>query len=518
MHRSGIELDAAARALLRLAYRFHSRVEFLSEASQVLLRRLEVDELSLLLQDGPVRYHWRARTEPSSFRLVRLTSDSSPVDEEPATASDAVVRLPFEVDPQNSGVLWLRRFDRPGFSASELRTSDGLAQLLGAAMAVRRAQLALAERVKELTCMYSIAQIAAEPGLELEATLHQIVALLPPAWQYPERTTARIVLDGQVFETLDFRPGPHRLQASIHVGGAMRGAVEVFYVEQPAGVGDRHLIEEMPFLTEERSLIQGVARELAFIIERKQAEREQARLREQIRHADRLATIGQLAAGVAHELNEPLGNILGFAQLAEKTPQLPEAASRDLGRIVTASLYAREVIRKLMLFSRQEPSQRVHTDICQVARDALSLLETRCVKGGIRVQGHLPSGLPLVAGDPAQLQQVLVNLIVNGIQAMPDGGTLRVEAVSQLDDHQVRVVVADEGVGMTLETQRRVFLPFFTTKDVGQGTGLGLSVAHGIVTAHGGTITVRSAVGEGSRFEVRLPARQDREEDDVPQH
>jgi signal transduction histidine kinase len=260
-------------------------------------------------------------------------------------------------------------------------------------------------------------------------------------------------------------------------------------------------------------LIEAVARHIALIVERQHVAQEKLRLQDQLRHADRLATIGQLAAGVAHELNEPLGNILAFAQLAEKQPGLPSQSREDLGRIVAASLHAREVIKKLMLFARQMPLQKCPVDLNGVIDEGLFFLGSRCTKQGVSLKRRLAKRLPRITADPSQLHQVLTNLVVNALQAMPAGGTLTI-ATRAAGSH-VTWSVADDGIGMDEEVLKKIFIPFFTTKDVHEGTGLGLPVVHGIITSHGGTIRVHSEPGRGTRVEIRLPvtlAEADQEE------
>jgi signal transduction histidine kinase len=230
-----------------------------------------------------------------------------------------------------------------------------------------------------------------------------------------------------------------------------------------------------------------------------------ARLENQLRHADRLATLGQLAAGVAHELNEPLSGILGFAQLAQKADGLPEAVRRDLGKIVDASLYSRKIVSKLRLFSQQMPPELTATSLNQIIDDGLTFLKARCAKQNIRIIEDLDSDLPQIIADQGQLHQVMVNLVVNAVQAMPDGGVLTIR--TRATEDVVALIVEDTGIGMSEQVMEKIFLPFFTTKSVDQGTGLGLSVVHGIVTAHGGTIQVRSQIGRGSTFEARFPVR-----------
>lgn len=361
--------------------------------------------------------------------------------------------------------------------------------------------VALRERVKELTCLYSLAQLVESSDISLAEILQGAAELLPPAWQYPELAAARLILDGQSHTTANFKEDGQAQSAPIVVNGKPRGRVEVVYIE------DMPPAHEGPFLKEERNLINAVARQIALIIERRQAEEDRFRLQDQLRHADRLATIGQLAAGVAHELNEPLGNILGFAQLAQKHQGLPRSISQDLAKIVATCLHARQIITSLLLFSRQMPPQKARVNLNIVVEEAMGLLEQRCSKNGILIVRHLSADLPDIIADAPQLRQVLVDLAVNALHAMPDGGVL--EVTTQSSGDRVVLSVQDNGVGMSKEVLEKIFVPFFTTKDVNEGTGLGLPVVHGIVTSHGGTIRVQSAPGLGSRFDIELPVNAD---------
>jgi signal transduction histidine kinase len=232
------------------------------------------------------------------------------------------------------------------------------------------------------------------------------------------------------------------------------------------------------------------------------ARTEKSQLEEQLRAAERLATIGTLAAGTAHELNEPLGAILGFAELAEKTPDMPAGVLRDLQKISGAALHARDVIRKLLLFARQTPPQACALALREVVQEALDFLQPRFDLAAISLRRALDE-VPPVLADASQLRQVVLNLAVNALQASRGGGHVEVRLHSQ-PGHAV-LEVRDDGEGMSKEVCDQIFLPFFTTKDVGQGTGLGLSVVHGIVSSHGGRIDVQSAPGQGAIFTVTLP-------------
>jgi signal transduction histidine kinase len=361
-----------------------------------------------------------------------------------------------------------------------------------------RAEWALRERVKELTCLYGIAQVADQPSQSLEEVLPKIAELLPPAWQYPEVTAARIVLDGEVFPSAGFREGPFQQQADVQVFGERRGSVDVFYLEA------RPDWDEGPFLKEERSLVQEVARQVGLLVQRKEAEREKIRFEEQLRRADRLATVGQLAAGVAHELNEPLSAILGYAEIVRDGFGLPDQCSAEVERIILASLRARDIVRNLLVFAREQPIQKRPVKLDAVARDALTMLGARFMQARVRPVLRVAKDLPAISGDEGQLQQVIINLCVNSLQAMPRGGSLRVTLLER--ESEVLLSVEDNGEGMSDEVQRHVFTPFFTTKAVGQGTGLGLSVVHGIVTAHGGSVQVESAPGRGTTITAAFPA------------
>jgi two-component system NtrC family sensor kinase len=182
---------------------------------------------------------------------------------------------------------------------------------------------------------------------------------------------------------------------------------------------------------------------------------------------------------------------------------LPEQTKQDVEKIVSASLYAREVIKKLMLFARQTTPSKTNVNLNQIIEEGLFFFEARCAKAGINLVRQLASDLPAITADPAQLNQILINLVVNAIQAMPDGGKLKVK--TDFHDNRVSLSVEDTGIGMNEDIIRQIFIPFFTTKDVDQGTGLGLAVVHGIVTSHQGSIQVDSQVGKGSKFEIQLP-------------
>jgi len=405
--------------------------------------------------------------------------------------------IPLRADEMKLGVLQLKSKKAGAFNKKNMGFYESVAQTISLALLDRERLASLRERIKELDCLYSISKIIDQSGLTLDNILKEILELLPSAWSSQNDAAARIVLDNSTYTTAGYEDSDQRQSADIIVDGRCRGTVEVVYL-RPMPERD-----EGPFLIEERHLIDAVAKQIAFIFERKQGEQQQQILQEQLRHADRLAKIGQFSAGIAHELNEPLANILGFAQLAGDCAGLPEQAAKDIDKILKASLFAREIVKKLLLFSRQMPQKKTSVNLNQLVQEVLSFLESRIAKANVIITCNLDPDLPDIMADAGQLQQVLINLVVNAIQAMPLGGTLKVETRSRDDD--MAFIVEDNGVGMNEDTQKKLFTPFFTTKDIDKGTGLGLPVVYGIVNSHGGTIQVSSRPEHGSRFEISLP-------------
>lgn len=236
---------------------------------------------------------------------------------------------------------------------------------------------------------------------------------------------------------------------------------------------------------------------------------------EQLRHADRLRTVGQLASGIAHELGTPLNVVSGRATLISSGRLSPEAITESAGIIKTQAERMAEIIRQLLDFSRRSEPHRVDIDLRLIVRNTVQILEPLGRKHNVELIVK-DNSEPLMAWvDLGQIQQVLTNLVVNAIQATPAGGNVSIEIEAEKTlaptpdgcpaGDYFCLSVADTGHGISRELLDRLFEPFVTTKDVGQGTGLGLSIAYGIVREHGGWIDVQSEVGKGSLFRVYLP-------------
>ena len=225
-------------------------------------------------------------------------------------------------------------------------------------------------------------------------------------------------------------------------------------------------------------------------------------LEEQLRKTERLAELGTLASGMAHEIGTPMNVILGRAELLmRKTTD--DAAKRGLETIVTQVERITKIMNQLLSFARKRPVERRAIDLSTIVKDIFDVMQERIKQQNIQTEIHVAPELPDVFADPDQMSQVFLNLVLNACQAMADGGTLKIELHPR--HHHVELIISDTGCGISKEHVSRLFDPFFTTKAVGEGTGLGLTVVHGIIQEHEGSITVESEPGQGTRFHILLP-------------
>jgi two-component system NtrC family sensor kinase len=226
-------------------------------------------------------------------------------------------------------------------------------------------------------------------------------------------------------------------------------------------------------------------------------------LEEQLQISEKMASIGLLAAGVAHEVNTPLTGISSFTQMLLESAQPDDPSTQVLEKIERQTFRAAKIVNGLLNLARPAQVDSGPCDVNAVINDVLTLLEHQFRTGSIQVRKELAGVPPIVQGIEHKLQQVFLNLFLNSRDAMPKGGWLTI--VTRADAHGAVVEVADTGTGIPAEQLSRIYDPFFTTKEIGKGTGLGLSITYGIVQEHGGAITCESHVGQGTRFSIRLP-------------
>ena len=497
------------------------------------------------------------------------------------------------------------------------------AKLVEGHLETERTKSQLAKRVKELDCLFGIDRLVERPGITLEEFLRAAAELVRKAWQYPEITCARVLLQGKEYKTSLWKETEWKQACDIVIAGNQAGRLEVLYMEE------KPPRDEGPFLSEERDLLDAVAKRLGRIIGRMWTEErrnmlataversaecilitdtqgtieyanpaftkisgytleevigenprilksgaqdrsfyqslwktilsgrvwegritnrrkngslyeaecwispvrgergdiirfvavthdvtEMIRLENELRQAQKMEAIGQLAGGVAHDFNNILTVILSNAHYLAKEIGPSDPMRRDVEEIRQAGQRAASLTRQLLAFSRQQVVEPQRLDLNQVLADTENMLR-HLIDERIVLRTVPGSHLDPVYEDPSQLQQIILNLAVNARDAMPDGGELTLETSNVRLDRErhhlgdavepgpyVMLKVTDNGRGMAPATRDRIFEPFFTTKEQGKGTGLGLSTVYGIVTQGGGHITVESEVDKGTTFEI----------------
>jgi two-component system NtrC family sensor kinase len=248
-------------------------------------------------------------------------------------------------------------------------------------------------------------------------------------------------------------------------------------------------------------------KEWSRVLEKRVDERSQElkKTQEQLIQSEKLASLGKLAAGIAHEINNPLTGILTYSSLLLKEHKENPQMKEDLEVIVSETTRCRKIVKGLLEFARQTEPSKTRADINKVVEETLSLLQNQAIFLNISVEKKLNENLPAVMMDIDQIKQVFVNIILNAAEAMSQGGTLTISTDLNHEKKFVNVSFTDTGSGISEENLPRIFDPFFTTKRSGRGTGLGLSVSYGIIQRHNGYLEVKSHLGKGSTFTVKLP-------------
>jgi PAS domain S-box-containing protein len=369
---------------------------------------------------------------------------------------------------------------------------------------IRRLVHDLGERVKELTLLHRTASLLQADRPYDQAFLAELVAPIPLAWQHPEVCEARIACGIVEAQTPGWRQTPWMQSVSFTAGG-LDGVIEVAYL------AEKPIAAEGPFLAEERALLRSLADMLSAHVDRQ-------RTQAQLRQAQRIQALGTLAGGIAHDFNNVLVAVGGNAELAARGLPADHPAHKHLRRIEQATARAADLVQRILAFSRQQEPRWASVALQPVVEEVLKLLRAT-LPAAIQIRTRLAADAPRVRADSSQIHQVLMNLGTNAAHAMGErGGVLevRLEAVTQGagagvapelgEGRYVKLSVSDTGSGMDRATLERIFEPFYTTKAPGHGTGLGLSVVHGIMKSHDAAITVDSQVGVGTTFHLYFPA------------
>ena len=242
-------------------------------------------------------------------------------------------------------------------------------------------------------------------------------------------------------------------------------------------------------------------------LEQKVKERteELASMQHTLMQSQRLASIGKLAAGIAHEINNPLGGILVLSSLVLEDLPPDNPHRENLQEVIKQTMRCRDIVKGLLQFSRLEEGKTEYVNVNQVLNNTLSLIEKQALFHNVRLTKNFQEDIPSILGDNSQLQQVFMNIILNAVQAMDEVGILTLTTYHEKKNDMVVIDISDTGCGIPEELIDHIFDPFFTTKEVGEGTGLGLAIAYGIISKHNGRMTVKSKVNEGTTFTIKIP-------------
>ena len=401
------------------------------------------------------------------------------------------------------GVRWFQtrcvpEEDEGGEVTSVLTTSRDVTRRVRAQQQLEETAAALRERVKEAECLYGVSRLLYDAP-SVEETLPAVVELLSEGFQHTDRAGARIELEDRVVTSSGFVESPWRIRQEIALEGISFGFVEVSYSDRvDDGSGD-------PFLLEERILLGGVAERIEAALRWERSRREMEEAASRLRRARTMEAMGQLAGGVAHDFNNLLTAISGYAELLLMEVG-DESMRRDLEEIRDAAEKAGDLTGQLLAFGRRQVLQPRILDLAAVVREANRML-SRVVGEDVRVVLELPDDEVWVEADRGQLEEALVGLAAFVRGNLLEGGRMTIRLA--LEEHAAGswalLTVQDDGSGLDPGAVGRVFDPFFTSRELGFGWGLGLATVHGIVEQSGGTIGVDAAPGEGTTFEIRLP-------------
>lgn len=352
----------------------------------------------------------------------------------------------------------------------------------------------LLERVKELSCLYDLSKIAQNPDLTFTEILQASVERIPLAWKYADCAVCELKIHELSFQSHDFTEKKCSQQHVILLNNKTIGSITVHYTDTNRCTED--------FLEEEELLLEKIAVEMGLVIERHETRKREINYIQNMQRQDRLNILSEITAGIAHELNTPLGTIFGFSQLIISSESNKQTIA-DAQKIFDAAKHASEIVKKLMLFSCDLPQNYELTSLNSLIENAIRLLHPNLLNAKVHIRFQHDELEHTIKLDPIQISQVIFNLIINAIQASSPNDTIEV-SLNTLEQHAI-LKITDHGKGIEASIIDKIFEPFFSTKKSTNGTGLGLSVVHGIIRAHGGSISVESEPNKQTTFTVSLP-------------
>ncbi|MFA7274955.1 MAG: ATP-binding protein [Crocinitomicaceae bacterium] len=353
----------------------------------------------------------------------------------------------------------------------------------------------LKERIKELSCLYDISKIAKSTESSVEVILQKIVNRISSAFQHENDAICELKY-GEI--TIASQTAPKSAVTIAQNICIEKEEIGLLLIHYPA-----NLYSETDFLDEEFMFLEKLAGEIADVIQKQRIKKLEEEYIQKFVRQDRLMVLEEITASIAHELNTPLANIFGFAEFILQSERNPQTLA-DAQKILNSATHASEIVKKLMYFSCELPQRIKQISLHALVEDALQLLRPTIEKAKLSVV--LDSDLgdqDLLFLDAVQMTQVVFNLVSNAIMASQPSTIITIKLFK--NEKEVILKVADQGIGIPKNNLARIFEPFFSTKDIGEGMGLGLSVVHGIVRSHGGQVKVESKVDKGTTFTIILP-------------
>jgi CheY-like chemotaxis protein len=366
------------------------------------------------------------------------------------------------------------------------------------------------ERTKKLRCLYNISNLIAKPDLSFEEVLQGIVNYIPSAMPHPDDTYVRITSGDHEFTTDQFCETASKQSSSIVVNGKQKGVLDIFL--------SQHQSDDICYLKEQNDFIFNIINKVEKVIERIETKEEKKKLEAQLFQSQKMESLGLLAGGIAHDFNNILFAIQGNIQITLYSLSEDSPLRSHLDEAMKALNRAKEMVKHILAFSRQSEAEKKPVKVQFIIKEVVRLLNSS-IPSTITIHQNIDSDAGPVYADPSQIHQILMNLATNAFHAMEnDGGhfELNLDQVEMSSDEltlhpdiqpgkYIKLTINDTGQGINPEIMGKIFDPYFTTKAIGKGSGLGLSLVHGIVKNHRGAITVDSQPGKGTVFTILLP-------------
>lgn len=353
---------------------------------------------------------------------------------------------------------------------------------------------ALNEKIKELSCLFEISKIISRSTSLNIQTLHEIIITIRDAWRFNTDAVVEIQVADHYLSTSNVLENSIYQLSSIKIDKTKIGFLKVHYPSDQYVLSDFH--------EDEQKLLDTAAVEIGYYFEKYKTLQRNDQLETIIGRLQRLTIVGEMTAGIAHELNTPLANILGFAELIKSRNTNPDIDA-DISIVINAVMYSREIVKKLLFFSCEMPSKMVVQEIEPVVAFALSFLKSNFQKKAIKYELLVKDTKSKARFDSVQITQVLFNILLNAIYASPENSIIKI--IVDRDDYDLLIEIEDQGTGVPQNIKDKIFEPFFSTKPPENGCGIGLSVVHRIMKNHNGEIVLQNKKSKGAVFLIKIP-------------